>query len=84
MNRVDKAGLLRCFQYAEKNNQNYILVEIQIEDYPEVEIILIKNENFADKIKYYIVNYNEQLQLKHNNSIEIVNFYSFNKFKIED
>jgi len=80
----DKSSLLRCFRYADENNIDHILVEIKIEDYPKKEIILIKNANFGKKIRYYIENYTEELKLKNNNDIQIVNFYSFNKWKILD
>ncbi len=44
-------------------NKNFIMVKIETEGNPDVEIIVNSKENFDQKIKYYEKAYNDDMEL---------------------
>lgn len=66
--------LEECFARAKNEQWEYIGVEIQMEGFPESEVIINPHENFDAKLTYYQKAYNEDLTLKAFNGIKIVNF----------
>jgi len=51
-----------------------VFVEIQLPDYPDVEIIYNSRANFERKQKYYSKAYNDNLEMKRNKEIKIVKY----------
>lgn len=56
-----------------KNEANWLIVEVQAYD-NEAEIIINPRENFSSKIHYYSKAYSEDLILKNNANIKIINY----------
>lgn len=65
-------NLTNTFEFAIRNDANYVGVAIKMKDMPENEIIINPNDNFEDKLKYYQGAYNQDLTLKANPNIRIV------------
>ncbi len=64
---------VRCvFDLAIEKKYPYVAVAIQIEDNPELEIIINKTESLPMKKKYYENTYKEDGTHNHVNSIKIV------------
>lgn len=63
-----------CFIVAKDTNQKFIGVLVQIEGFPEAELIINKNQNFESKLAYYKKAYNEDLTLKSFNGIKIIGY----------
>lgn len=78
-------NLKKCFEEAIECNAEFIGISIENEDYKETEVIINKNANFKDKLEYYLSAYNEDLTLKTNPKIKIVEFeYSDYIGKLEE
>lgn len=66
-------NLKNCFEAANDYNMNYVGVLVSINGNTP-ECIINPNENFDDKLEYYLTAYNDDLTLKTNNSIAIIGF----------
>lgn len=67
-----------CFENAIKQNSQYVAVKIQMKGFEGEEIIVNPRCNFEAKLDYYKKAYNDDLTLKANNDIKIVDFRHFN------
>lgn len=74
-------NLEKCFMEADKQNQKYIGVKIQMQGFPKAEIIINEKANFDSKLTYYKKAYNDDLTLKTFNGIKIVGFTYGNTFE---
>lgn len=79
MNNISR--LEECFRTAIENDMKYIAVKVKILGFPKEEIIINEIENFEKKLEYYRKTYNEDLVLKGNNGIEIVDFCCADDFE---
>ena len=66
--------LEQCFRDARFMNSMFIGVKIQMQGFPECEVIINPSENFDTKLAYYKKAYNDTLTLKTFNGIKIINF----------
>lgn len=73
-------SLEKCFYDASQAEEEYVGVKIEMQGFPEPEIIIDKNSNFDEKLAYYKKAYNEDLTLKTSNGIKIIGFASGNSF----
>lgn len=73
-------NLEKCFYEASQTDKKYVGVKIEMQGFPEPEIIINKNENFDGKFEYYKKAYNEDLTLKAFNGIKIIGFTSGDTF----
>ena len=65
---------------AKKDKTKFFGVKIRMIGMEEPEVIINPSTNFDEKLKYYKTAYNEDLTLKANNSIKIVDFTYGNTF----
>lgn len=68
---LDMRMLEDAFLTADQRGCSYLGVEVHIGD-SSVEYIIVKRNDFASKLKYYKNAYTEELKLKANNDISIV------------
>ena len=74
MPRKTRQDLRDAFNIALMEEYPYIAVEIHIDGFAENEIIINKQGNVADKLKYYESAYGEDLIHKHSAGVSIVDF----------
>ncbi|MEG0728200.1 MAG: hypothetical protein RR420_01120 [Anaerovoracaceae bacterium] len=74
MGKTKKQKLQSCMQNAMNIGAEHFYVFVKHEDYEGLEIIINPKENFADKLKYYMEAYDDDLVLKNCNKIKIVSF----------
>ncbi len=67
-------NLEECFRLANAEDWEYIGIKIQMEGFPEPEIIINSFSNFDAKLAYYQKVYNDDLTLKAFNGIKIIDF----------
>lgn len=67
-------NMIKFFTSELSKEYNYFIIEVKIYDYLETELIINPISNLDKKIRYFRENYNEDLTLKANNNIKIVNF----------
>ena len=68
-----KQMLISCFENAMECDMGYVALMLKLEN-DHIELIVIPNESLNYKLKYYEDKYNDELQLKSFNEIEIINF----------
>ena len=73
-------NLEKCFYDASQAGEEYVGVKIEMQGFPEPEIIINKSSNFDKKLAYYKKAYNEDLTLKTFNGIKIIGFASGDTF----
>lgn len=73
-------NLEKCFYDASQAGKEYVGVKIEMQGFPEPEIIINKSSNFDKKLAYYKKAYNEDLTLKTFNGIKIIGFASGDTF----
>ena len=73
-------NLEKCFYGASQAEEEYVGVKIEMQGFPEPEIIINKSPNFDEKLAYYKKAYNEDLTLKAFNGIKIIGFTSGDTF----
>lgn len=64
--------LEECFETAKRDKYEYIGIKIQMEGFPEPEVIINPNSNFDAKLEYYKKAYNDDLTLKAFKGIKII------------
>lgn len=68
-------GLLRVGNsWYGQNEAEYLIIYVQVGDNSAPEIIINPKENFKEKLKYYSTAYSEDLTLKNNTAIKIINY----------
>lgn len=65
-------NLENVFEAAEKNQNKYIGVKIEMKGFSQPEVIINPIENFHEKLAYYQKAYDEELNLKAAKGIKIV------------
>lgn len=74
-----------CFNQAVVSGAAYVAVLIEMEGFPQPEVIINKNENIDSKLAYYKKTYGEDLNHKFAPGIRIVGFsYGDNFSEIEN
>ena len=61
-----------CFERAKKNNHKFVAVKIEMEGFPEAEVIINPIVNADSKLAYYKKTYNEELNHNHAKGIKII------------
>lgn len=85
MNFLTQEHLERCFRRAKEHGAKYIGLCIRMKDYEKDEIIINPAENFDDKLAYYNLAYDDELNHRHAEGVAIVGFTYGNSFeKIEN
>lgn len=69
---ITMKNLKICFERAKKYNAKFVAVRIEMEGFPEAEIIVNPIINADSKIAYYKKTYDENLNHKHAKGIRIV------------
>lgn len=72
--------LEKCFYDASQAGDEYVGVKIEMQGFPEPEIVINKSSNFDEKLAYYKKTYNEDLTLKSFNRTKIIGFASGDTF----
>lgn len=67
-------NLEKCFYEASQQDKKYVGIKVQMQGFPNAEIIINENANFDSKFAYYKKAYNEDLTLKTFNGIKIIGF----------
>lgn len=75
-----KDNLMECFKVAMDYMQNYIAVKIELPN-DKNEIIIFGRNSFLDKMKYYDVHYNDELELIRSSEVKIIDFCCANDFE---
>lgn len=65
-------GLKEAFSNAKNVESNFVAVKIQMDGFPEPEIIVNPNENIDSKLEYYKKTYDENCNHKFAPGIKIV------------
>ena len=68
-----KQHLLKCIDIAIRHRQKYVAVLVELPT-GNHEVIVFKRDSYADKINYYDNAYNDELELKYNPEVKIINF----------
>ena len=77
--------LENCFKRAKEINQKFVAVRIEMEGFPEAEIIVNPIANADSKLFYYKNTYGEELHHKHAKGIKITGFtFGNNMGEIEE
>lgn len=63
--------LEKIFNKAIENNDDFIGIKIENMQNNTKEVVVIGNESFLEKLKYYKKIYNENCEMKSNNNIHI-------------
>lgn len=66
--------LINCFKAAQEQNIRYIAVKVSMKNFDQPEVIINSKDNFDKKLAYYQMAYNEDLTLKANPDIKIIDF----------
>jgi hypothetical protein len=74
MDKKTMADLEKCFYDASINESEYIGVLIEMQDFPEPEVIINPLKNFDAKAAYYKKAYTDDLVLKTFSGIRIKDF----------
>ena len=74
MKSFGKSNLISDMLYAYEHGRGYVIM-VETPDTPEYEIIINPPANLPSKMKYYEKAYNDDLTLKSNPNIKIVNYY---------
>lgn len=84
MNEMTLSGLTRAFESEWAKSSNWVCVVVKLPNGQE-EFIINGHTNFEDKLEYYQNAYNEDLTLKANPKIMIVDYTFGNTFsEIQD
>lgn len=76
--------LEELFKEAIRGNYNYIGIVISLEDYTDDEVVIITRSNMEKKLEFYKERYTENLTMKTNENIKIIDcYYSDNLLAIE-
>lgn len=79
---MNKSNLTKMFELAKKNNAQYIGVKIKLPNLDKAEIILNPISNFDNKLEYYLNTYDENLEMKINKNIKIIDCFILDNFII--
>ena len=74
MKSLSMEYLERCFKRAQDFNKRFIAVKIEMEEFPEPEVIINPVVNVENKLAYYKRTYDEKLNHKHAAGIKIIDF----------
>lgn len=66
--------LENCFTEAQNLGESFVGVKIEMDGFPQPEVIINKNENIESKLAYYKKTYDENLNHKFAPGIKIVGF----------
>lgn len=67
--------LENCFKSAMDSHYEFVAIQVEMEGYPELELIINRIGNAEDKLEYYRNAYNHDLTHKHaGDKIRIVGF----------
>ena len=80
MNELTIENLERCFFEASTKDMAYVGVLIQMQGFPQPEVIINKNANFDSKFAYYKKAHDDTLTLKSFSGIRIIGFTYGNSF----
>jgi hypothetical protein len=64
-------NLEECFMKAHKEGAKFAGIIVEMDDFPEKELIINKHENIMSKLNYYRNTYDENLHHKYSKSIRI-------------
>lgn len=74
MQEMTMEGFMRLFQSQWGQEANFMGIAVELPDTPEHEIIINPKANFEKKMTYYAKTYDNDLVMKVNPNIKIVNF----------
>ncbi len=80
-NPATMKDLVNCFEIAKEKEVNYVGTLVQMDGFPENEIIVNNYKNIDSKLKYYKATYDDNLNHKFAEGIRIIDFtygYCFN------
>ena len=80
MEELTMESLEKTFKEAQERKAKYIAVRIEMEGFPEHEVIINLLDNLPKKLEYYRNAYRNDLRLKVNTGIRIVDFTYGNDF----
>lgn len=84
LNEMTLSGLIRAFESQWARESNWVGIVVMLPNGRE-EVIINNSFNFEDKLEYYKNAYNEDLTLKANTDIKIVDYTFGNSFaELED
>lgn len=66
--------LIYSFQRAKEIHQRYVFIMLEMEGFPDIEIIINPIENADTKLDYYKKTYDENLNHKYAKGIRIISF----------
>lgn len=72
MFEIKMDNLERSFKLAKKENAEFVAVRIEMDGFPEAEVIINPIVNANSKLEYYKNTYDENLNHKHTKGIKIV------------
>jgi hypothetical protein len=72
MFEIKMENLERSFQLAKKENAKFVAVRIEMQGFPEAEVIINPIVNADSKLEYYKKTYDENLNHNHAKGIKIV------------
>lgn len=72
--KLTMAHLENCFTEAENLGEAFVGVKIEMEGFPQPEVIINKGENIESKLAYYKKTYDENLNHKFASGIKIIGF----------
>ena len=75
-----KDNLMECFKVAMDYMQKYIAIKLELPN-DKGEVIIFERNSFLDKMRYYDVNYNDELELDRNPDVKIIDFCCANDFE---
>lgn len=75
-----KDNLMECFNVAMDYLQKYIAIKIELPN-NKTEIIIFGRNAFFDKMRYYDLTYNDDLEMVKNPEIKIADFCCANDFE---
>jgi hypothetical protein len=64
-------NLEKCFMTAHEKGAKFVAIAVDMEGFPEHELIVNKHENILSKLEYYRSTYDENLQHKYSKNIRI-------------
>lgn len=72
MFKLTMKNLENCFERAKKNYARFVAVRIEMEGFPEAEVIINPIANADSKLEYYKKTYDDNLNHKYATGIKIV------------
>lgn len=82
MSELSMQDLVKTAEHAKEVGAKYLAVRIQMDDFPEDELIINRLANFDAKLAYYQKTYGDDLVHKHSPSVKIIGFLYAQDFEV--